>query len=239
MASNAYNPTVAEGDGLLHELRRRGFPRHHRQRQSPRVDEFEHQRVGPRRTLHELYGAWRKPCPFRREERLLHLGSARRLVGHRVFTELALERSLRVGGLPHRQVRALLDAGMTAMLCVGELLAEREAGRTAEVVRRQLTAALSGIEALAWDRLIIAYEPVWAIGTGRNATPADAAEVHREIRTVCAALGRVDRQPVLYGGSVNAACILALLAESEIDGVLVGGASLDADGWAGLVGFGA
>jgi triosephosphate isomerase len=163
------------------------------------------------------------------------VGATGALVGHSERRHLFGETDEQT----HRQVRALLDAGMTAMLCVGELLAEREAGRTAEVVQRQLTAALSGIEALAWDRLIIAYEPVWAIGTGRNATPADAAEVHREIRTVCAALGRVDRQPVLYGGSVNAACILKLLAESEIDGVLVGGASLDADGWAGLVGFGA
>ena len=134
-----------------------------------------------------------------------------------------------------RKVAALLDGGLTPMLCVGEKLEEREADRTEEVVLRQLDAALRGLPAAALDRVLIAYEPVWAIGTGRNATPADAAAVHAVIRARLAALGRGLDGPVLYGGSVNLKNVESLLAERELDGVLVGGASLEADGWAQLI----
>ncbi len=82
----------------------------------------------------------------------------------------------------------------------------------------------------------VAYEPVWAIGTGKNATPADAAIVHRAIRSELSRLGARGRVPVLYGGSVNQGNVAALIAEPEIDGVLVGGASLDPQGWAAIVG---
>ncbi len=134
-----------------------------------------------------------------------------------------------------RKVAAVLDAGLAPMLCVGEKLAEREAGRTEDVVLRQLDAALSGLAAAALDRVLIAYEPVWAIGTGRNATPADAAAVHSVIRARLTALGRKAHGAVLYGGSVNLKNVLALLAEPELDGVLVGGASIEPDGWAELI----
>ena len=134
-----------------------------------------------------------------------------------------------------RKVAAVLDGGLIPMLCVGEKLAEREAGRTEEVVLRQLDAALGGLAAEALDRVLVAYEPVWAIGTGRNATPADAGAVHLAIRRQLADLGRKSRAQVLYGGSVNASNIAALLEVSDIDGVLVGGASLEADAWAGLM----
>jgi triosephosphate isomerase len=154
-------------------------------------------------------------------------GAAGALVGHserrHVFGETDEE--------TRRKVAALLGAGLTAMLCVGEKLEEREGGHTEQVVLRQLDAALTGLGAAALAHVMIAYEPVWAIGTGRNATPEDAAAVHRIIRARLPA-----GTPVLYGGSVNLKNALSLLAQPEIDGVLVGGASLEADAWAELVG---
>jgi triosephosphate isomerase len=125
-------------------------------------------------------------------------------------------------------------SGLVPILCVGELLAEREAGVTNEVVLRQLRAGLSELSEAAVASMAIAYEPVWAIGTGKTATPADAQLVHLEIRRELS--NRVGAQareiPILYGGSVNANNAKSLLAEPEIDGLLVGGASLDVDGWA-------
>jgi triosephosphate isomerase (TIM) len=137
-----------------------------------------------------------------------------------------------------RKVRALLDAGLTAFLCVGEKLEEREAGQTEAVVIRQLRAGLAGVPPGQLDRLVVAYEPVWAIGTGRNATAEDAARVHVALRAELTRLGATGRIPILYGGSVNLGNALGLLAQPEIDGVLVGGASLDPDGWAEIVGIG-
>ena len=133
-----------------------------------------------------------------------------------------------------RKVTAALAAGLLPMLCVGETLAERDAGHTVAVVIRQLAAALGGTEGAPLSRVVIAYEPVWAIGTGRNATPADASAVHREIRAWLVARGN-DQPKVVYGGSVNLKNVGELLAEPELDGVLVGGASLDPEGWAQLV----
>jgi len=106
------------------------------------------------------------------------------------------------------------------------------------IVVRQLAGALGGLDAAALARLVVAYEPVWAIGTRRNATPADAATVHREIRAWLRGRG-ADPVRVVYGGSVNLKNVADLLAESELDGVLVGGASLDPAAWAQLVQTGA
>jgi triosephosphate isomerase (TIM) len=133
-----------------------------------------------------------------------------------------------------RKVAASFAAGLAPVLCVGETLAEREAGHTLAVVNRQLSGALGGLDGGQLARVIIAYEPVWAIGTGRNATPQDAAQVHCEIRGWLSSRG-THRTRVLYGGSVNLKNVAELLGEQQLDGVLVGGASLDPAGWAQLV----
>jgi triosephosphate isomerase len=133
-----------------------------------------------------------------------------------------------------RKVAAVFAAGLVPVLCVGETLAERETSRTLAIVHRQLGGGLAGLDAGMLARVTIAYEPVWAIGTGRNATPQDAAAVHREIRAWLAERGAA-RTRILYGGSVNLKNITDLLRERELDGVLVGGASLDPTGWAQLV----
>lgn len=155
-------------------------------------------------------------------------GATAALIGHserrHVFGETDAE--------THRKVRAVLDGGMLAMLCVGEQLEDREAGNTTVVVERQLRAALAGVAPDA--NLVIAYEPVWAIGTGRNATPEDANAVHATIRDVLGSLGIPRATRVLYGGSVKIENAGDLVAQPEIDGVLVGGASLVAEGWAGI-----
>jgi triosephosphate isomerase (TIM) len=137
-----------------------------------------------------------------------------------------------------RKAAAALKAGIMPLVCVGETLAEREGGRTEQVVLRQIGAVLERVSLDEWERVVLAYEPVWAIGTGKNATPDDAAQVHELIRFEATRRGVMVRLPILYGGSVNSGNVLALLERPELDGVLVGGASLDADAWAELVGLG-
>lgn len=155
-------------------------------------------------------------------------GAAAALIGHSERRHVFGESDEETG----KKVRAVLGGGLLAMLCVGESLAQREADETGAVVTRQLRAALADVDPAA--DLVIAYEPVWAIGTGRNATPEDAAAVHATIRGVLGELGFPRTTRVLYGGSVNAGNVSQLLAQPEIDGVLVGGASLDPDVWAAL-----
>jgi triosephosphate isomerase len=124
------------------------------------------------------------------------------------------------------------------MLCVGETLAEREGGATEMVVMRQFTAATAALDNAQVAGMMLAYEPVWAIGTGRTATPEDAAAIHAVLRAALVErLGEKAGQgvPILYGGSVNRGNAAELLAVLNVDGVLVGGASLDADGWASIV----
>jgi triosephosphate isomerase len=162
------------------------------------------------------------------------VGARLALVGHSERRHLYGETDEQV----RRKVAAALKAGITPLVCVGETLAERDAGRTEHVVVRQIDAVAERVAAADWPRVVIAYEPVWAIGTGKNATPDDAAQVHHLIRFQLGRHGVEHHIPILYGGSVNVGNVLALLAREELDGVLVGGASLDPDGWAELVGPG-
>jgi triosephosphate isomerase len=136
-----------------------------------------------------------------------------------------------------KKCAAAVRAGLTPMLCVGEKLEERERGQTEAVVLRQLRAGLASLEPDKVATSLIAYEPVWAIGTGKTATPDDAATVHKVIRAALRDLSgdRGMAIPILYGGSVNRGNAASLLAAGDVDGLLVGGASLDADAWASIV----
>ena len=127
------------------------------------------------------------------------------------------------------RVKAALDGGLKVILCVGELLAQRELGITSEIVAMQTKIALSGVSAEQMKNVIIAYEPVWAIGTGKTATAEQAEEVCALIRDVIAGLygkATADATTVQYGGSMNAGNAAELLAKEDIDGGLIGGASL-------------
>ena len=160
-------------------------------------------------------------------------GASHVLVGHserrHVFGETDQQTNLKV--------KAAFRAGLTPVLCVGELLAERDAGNTETTVLRQLRAGIDGVEEAQVASMMFAYEPVWAIGTGRTATPDDASAVHAAIiAALKTAIGeRALGIPILYGGSVNRGNATTLLAAPDVDGVLVGGASLDADGWNAIV----
>jgi triosephosphate isomerase len=138
----------------------------------------------------------------------------------------------------NKRAKAALAHGIRPIVCVGETLAQREAGQTESVVRDHVTAGLAGFTKDAMLETVIAYEPVWAIGTGKTATPAQAQEVHGFIRELLAAMfdpqvaGQVRIQ---YGGSVKPANAKELLGQPDIDGALVGGASLDAKGFAEIV----
>jgi triosephosphate isomerase len=137
-----------------------------------------------------------------------------------------------------RKVRAALGFGLKPILCVGELLSERDAGRAEDVVRDQLHRSLAELTASDLLRIIIAYEPVWAIGTGRTATPQIAQSMHGFIRGCLSerfGLEASQAMRLLYGGSVKPENIAALMLEADIDGALVGGASLDAKSFARIV----
>ena len=131
-----------------------------------------------------------------------------------------------------RKALSVLDAGMRPVVCVGETLEQRDAGRAEDVVREQLDAVVRGLSDAQLAPLTVAYEPVWAIGTGRTATPDTAEAMHRAIRSSLTALagsGTAERTPVLYGGSVKGDNAGAILSGANVDGLLVGGASLRTD----------
>lgn len=165
---------------------------------------------------------------------LVELGVRVILLGHS-------ERRREVGEtdeLINRKVRAVLAHGVTPVLCVGETGDERRQGLTFTTVEGQLRAGLAGLAVEDVSRVVLAYEPVWAIGTGVNATPAQAVEVHGYLRGLVSELASKEVAQavrILYGGSVKADSAAALVVQAEIDGALVGGASLDAESFAAIV----
>jgi triosephosphate isomerase len=139
-----------------------------------------------------------------------------------------------------KRTQAALEAGLTPIVCVGERLEEREGGRTEAVLEGQCRNGIAGLTEQQFARIVIAYEPVWAIGTGKTATPEIAADAHRSIRAqVRERYGKdaADAVRILYGGSVKPDNTRSLMAQPEIDGVLVGGASLDPVSFASIVNF--
>lgn len=140
----------------------------------------------------------------------------------------------------NKKTKSAIAAGLTAIVCVGETLAEREGDKTFAVIETQLTGGLNGLSAESLKQGVIAYEPVWAIGTGKTASDAQAQEVHAFIRGLVAKLfgqSAADDIRILYGGSVKPDNVKGLMAQPDIDGALVGGASLKADSFAAIANF--
>jgi triosephosphate isomerase len=166
-------------------------------------------------------------------EMLLTAGAAWVILGHSERRQYHAE----TDGLINAKARTALAAGLTPIICVGETLAEREAGRTETVVGTQVTGTLAGLTTEQLEKIVIAYEPVWAIGTGKTATPEMAEAVHRFIRQQLTARDARTAEiiPILYGGSVKSSNAAGLLSQPDIDGALVGGASLKADDFIGII----
>ena len=185
--------------------------------------------LGVQNIHHETHGAFtgESSAPMARDA-----GARYALVGHSERRHLFGETDAETA----KKCAAAARAALTPVLCVGETLAQREADETDAVVERQLRAGVSLLDSSAIAAMVIAYEPVWAIGTGRSATPEDATATHRVVRSVLREIvgDRADSVPVAYGGSVNRGNAEALLAAEGVDGLLVGGACLDPEGWAAI-----
>jgi triosephosphate isomerase (TIM) len=169
-------------------------------------------------------------------EMLRDAGASFVIVGHSERRQYYSETDAIVG----RKTRAALASGLTAIVCVGETLAQRDASHAETVVRNQLKGGLDRLTAADLQRIIVAYEPVWAIGTGRTATPEQAQEMHAFIRLVLREEHSSDvaeKMRILYGGSVKPDNVSGLMARDDIDGALVGGASLNAESFAKIVNY--
>jgi triosephosphate isomerase len=169
-------------------------------------------------------------------EMLLDLGCKYVIIGHSERRQFFGETDETV----NKKLRQALNKGLLPIVCVGETLKEREAGTANEVIERQVTGALKGVTAAEMQKVIIAYEPVWAIGTGKTATPDQANEIHSFIRKkIEISYGKeiAGSLRIQYGGSVTPENVSALMAMPDIDGALVGGASLKPESFAALVNF--
>ena len=166
-------------------------------------------------------------------EMIVDLGASWGLVGHSERRQMFHESD----DLVARKYQAALRAGLRPILCVGETLEDREAGNAESVVQGQLDAVIGAVDQPGLDAGVLAYEPVWAIGTGKTATPSQAQEMHAAIRArlVEVSPATADRMRVLYGGSVKPENAAELFAQPDIDGALVGGASLDALSFSAIV----
>jgi triosephosphate isomerase len=167
---------------------------------------------------------------------LRDVGAKYVIIGHSERRQLYSETDTMV----NKKIHAAIASGLAAIMCVGESLEQRDQGIAENVVAGQLTGGLGGLTASDLDRIIVAYEPVWAIGTGRTATPEQAQDMHAFIRRVFAERHSAEaaaKLRILYGGSVKPDNISGLMAQPDIDGALVGGASLKADSFAQIVNY--
>jgi triosephosphate isomerase len=163
-------------------------------------------------------------------------GCSHVIIGHSERRQFFGETDLTV----NKKTRAAIAAGLSAIVCVGETLSERESGQTFSVIETQIQGSLAGLAAEDFTHVVIAYEPVWAIGTGKTASDAQAQEVHLFIRQLIARLFNqevADAVRILYGGSVKPDNVKGLMSQPDIDGALVGGASLKAESFAAIAAF--
>ena len=187
--------------------------------------------IGAQNVYFETKGAYTgEISPFM----LKDIGCERVIIGHSERRHILKETDEMI----NKKVKVSLEAELFPILCVGELLEEREAGRTEEVVKRHLREGLKGVSEQNARRVVIAYEPVWAIGTGKTATPEQAQEVHKFIRALLKEMYNAETAEdmvIQYGGSVKPENAQELLMRKDIDGALVGGASLKVDSFAGII----
>ncbi len=188
-------------------------------------------RVAGQNAWHEPPGAYTGEVAL---AMLVDCGCSAVILGHSERRHVLLE----TDAIINCKVRAAVDAGLQVVLCVGELLAEREVGKTETVLNTQMAGGLAGVEADEFANVVVAYEPVWAIGTGRTATPDQAQAAHAHLRNWIA--GRYNPEiaeatRILYGGSVKPGNAAELMNQPDVDGALVGGASLNADDFVAII----
>jgi triosephosphate isomerase (TIM) len=182
---------------------------------------------------------WHKEGPYTGEvsgPMLKAAGCAYVIIGHSERRQYYGETDATV----YQRIGAALEVGLIPIVCVGELLADREAGKTNDVLATQFTGGMAGLTPEQFAKCVIAYEPVWAIGTGKVATPEIAEDAHKFLRSAVSGKFGADaaaKVRILYGGSVKPDNVKGLMAQPDIDGALVGGASLDAVSFAGIVNF--